>query len=121
MADKKDKCNILYDKTDSVKVGRHTFGVHSIEHHWKGGSSGGIEGMPGNYLEQTVQLTACETPTPIEQLGVQYNVTLYHQKKETTSEPTGYANLKHEQLVERVQNSSEQYTRNIREAVKKKL
>jgi hypothetical protein len=113
--------NVLYAKREAVKVGRHTFNVHTIETHWQGDPHGKMEDMPGNFLEQTVQLTACDNPDAIEQLGVQYLVVLDHQRKETTHEPRGYAELKHTQLVKRVQTSPEQYTRNIRRAVKEKL
>jgi len=110
--------NVLYDKTDSVTVGRHTFGVHTDEHRWKGDPAGKMEDMPGNFLEQTVNLTACENPSPIEQLGVQHKVLLYTLKRETTNEPRGYAELKHNQLVESVRASPEQYTKRIQSAVK---
>jgi len=113
--------NPLYEKKDLVKVERHTFSVHSIENYWAGGSGGKSEDRPGNFLEQTVQLTACDNPCPVEQLGVQYQVLLYKWKKETTGEPRGYAALKHQQLVELVQQSPEIYTREIQGAVKKKL
>jgi hypothetical protein len=110
--------NTLYDRTDSVTVGRHTFGVHTSEHHWKGGSGGKMEDIPGNFLEQTVQLNDCENPSVIEQLGVMHTVRLYHQRKETTNEPPGYADLKHKQLVEQVQSSPGQYTQKIRGVVR---
>jgi hypothetical protein len=112
---------ILYDKLDSIKVGRHTFKVHTNERHWQGDPAGKMEDMPGNFLEQIVKLNACENPSPIEQLGVQYQVVLYKCKKETTSEPSSYAPLKHQQLLDLVQKSPMQYTRNIQRAVKEKL
>jgi len=112
---------VLYDKLDLIKVERHTFKIHSIETHWEGDAYGKMEDMPGNFLEQTIQLNACEKPSPIEQLGVQNQVVLYHWRKETTSEPSGYAPLKHQQLLDLVQKSPTQYTRNIQRAVKEKL
>ena len=113
--------NPLYYQTDSITVGRHTFRVHSIETHWAGDPQGKMEDMPGNFLEQTVILTDCKKPSPVEQLGVKYQVVLYRQKKETTSEPRGYSKLKHDQLLELVQASPGDYTRNIQGEVKKKL
>lgn len=110
-----------FERTDPVKAGRYTFSVHSIETHWAGEGSGKMEDMPGDFLDQTVNLTACDNPSPIEQLGVQHQVQLYHKRKEITGEFRRYSELKHEQLVDFVSTSPEQYAKNIRAAVKGKL
>ena len=46
--------NVLYAKREAVKVGRHTFNVHTIETHWQGDPHGKMEDMPGNLDRKSV-------------------------------------------------------------------
>ena len=110
---------ILYQNSTEVKSGRYNLRVYTIEKHWIGEGSGGMESMPGNFLEQEVSLIDCDNPSPIESLAVQHKVTLRKSKKKTTSEPKGYADLKHNQLVEEVPKNLNYYLQNLRSAVKK--
>ena len=116
--------NILFSKETEVSVRDYIFRVYSIETHWAGDPPGKMEDMPGNFLEQTVSIIGCTNPTHIEAIAAENNLRLpgfYPLRKETTNEPRDYAKLKHEQLVEDVQNNPERYIRMIKRAVKEFL
>ena len=115
---------ILFSEETEVSVRHYTFRVYSIETHWKGDSCGKMEDMPGDFLNQEVSLIGCENPTSLEAIAAENNLRLTREhelKKETTSEPEGYAKLKHDQLVKDIRTNSERYIQRIRGAVKRFL
>lgn len=115
------KNKTLYQKSTDVKSGKYTFRVESLEYHWEGGPRGGIEDMPGDFLEQKVMLIDCDNPSNIEAIAVENRILLGEFKTETSSEPKGYARLKHEDLIEKLKKDALYYTQNIRREVKKIL
>ena len=111
----------LYEKEEIVKKGRYKLQVHSFEYHQKGDGSGRDEGMPGNFLEQKVILLDCNNPISIESIAVERKVVLHKYRKETSSEPEDYSELKHKDLVKRVKQDPELYIRDLQRIVKKIL
>jgi hypothetical protein len=119
--EKQDK--ILNSYKTKVEAGKYTLVVQTIERYWAGHDSGKMEDMPGTFLDTMVSLDGISGElSPLEALALELKVNLLEKSgKEITNEPKGYAELYHNQFVEKVKKDPNEYTQCIRGAVKAKL
>ncbi len=107
--------NVYNSKT---KTGRFRLTIKSIETHSFGYDSGKMDERPGDFLETQVSIKNISKPSALEALAVEKRLILWENKKEITDEPEGYAKLKHDQIVAKVQKSPDYYLQDLRKAVK---
>lgn len=110
---------IINSYESSIKTGKFTLTVRSVEKYWPGHDSGKMEDMPGTFLEVKLFIeNVSKNPSPLEALAAQHHVVLHKTKKEITHEPKGYGEMSHNHFVEKVKKSPDYYLQNMKKAVK---